>query len=139
MIHIIGEGGNTDRDALQVQTRERWNIPNFRKLESSTYMRALHEENLARHPRWQLRSIASGYNCMGLAFAARRTWIESDYFAKIVGDDGFREVSEGKVQPGDLIAYVRQREVLHVGVVLHTTADIARGTFDYTVLSKFGR
>ena len=61
-----------------------------------------------------------GYNCYGMVFATRRTAIyEDDQIPDILADDGYRQIHENEVRPGDIVLY---RDgglgLLHVALVL---------------------
>jgi hypothetical protein len=72
------------------------------------------------------------YNCHGLTFASRRTWIcKSSEIGKILRDDEYEQVELKDVLPGDVVIYVQNGDVEHSGVV------IASG-FVPVVLSKWG-
>lgn len=68
------------------------------------------------HRPWPSRK----YNCHGLSFAARRTTIESPLeIAKILKEDGYHQVPEDKVLPGDIVIYYESGDVAHSGIVVH--------------------
>ncbi len=96
---------------------------------------------LETHPDYKLRSLDSVYNCMGMVFASRRTWIEPDNFGMIVQDDGYVERKK-KVNalPGDVVVYriSSKGEVIHAGIVIAVDPDIEEGNVHLTVLSQFG-
>lgn len=46
------------------------------------------------------------YNCHGLVFASRRTWIDdASELGKILRDDGYVKVSENDIMLGDVLIY----------------------------------
>jgi len=59
------------------------------------------------------------YNCHGLSFASRRTWIDdSQEIAKILEDDEYDRVLYGEVQPGDVAIYHVDGDAEHSGIVV---------------------
>jgi len=74
------------------------------------------------------------YNCHGLTFAARRTWIEEPTeIKKIIEDDEYVEVRREQVLPGDVVVYYVGGDAEHSGIVV--------GRDDFAgplVLSKWG-
>ena len=69
-------------------------------------------------PRAQLRSARGNHNCMGLAFAARRTAIDIDHLPTILQEDGYRPLGDAEVpREGDLVAYRNEDGYSHVGLV----------------------
>lgn len=74
------------------------------------------------------------YNCHGLTFGSRRTWIdEATEVKKILLDDEYVEVGRGEVLPGDVVVYYVDGDVEHSGVVVDR-GDIAGPL----ILSKWG-
>jgi hypothetical protein len=58
------------------------------------------------------------YNCHGLTFGSRRTWIEAPEIAKILKDDEYDVVDLKFVLPGDIaIYYSANGEAEHSGLV----------------------
>ncbi|NJL95935.1 MAG: hypothetical protein HC915_20485 [Anaerolineae bacterium] len=89
----------------------------------------------------QFRSIRDTYNCTGMVFASRRTWIDESYVERILRDDGYRLVAHlGDVSKHDVVVYRDQAgQVAQVGMVINKHADLAQGTVEFTILSKWGR
>lgn len=59
------------------------------------------------------------YNCHGLTFASRRTWIEKPTeIQKILKDDDYRPVELSSVLPGDIAVYRTKGVIEHSGVVM---------------------
>lgn len=61
-----------------------------------------------------------GYNCYGMVFATRRTAIyDDDQIPDILADDGYRQIHENEVRPGDIVLYrERTHGLLHAALVL---------------------
>lgn len=60
------------------------------------------------------------YNCHGLSFASRRTWVTGTAtIERILKDDSYAEVDVDNVLPGDLIVYFDSEtgEIQHTGIV----------------------
>ncbi len=65
---------------------------------------------MSGHPNAIHRPIepCNTYNCHGLTFAARRTWIhEPSELLKILEDDDYEEVTNG-ILPGDIAIYIHE-------------------------------
>ena len=59
------------------------------------------------------------YNCHGLSFASRRTWIWSPAeIAKILTDDEYKKVDRTDVLPGDIVIYFTRGDAEHSGLVV---------------------
>lgn len=77
-------------------------------------------------------SATRQYNCHGLTFASRRTWIwRPSEIRKILQEDDYERVDPEGVLPGDIVVYVHKGDVEHSGIV------IAKG-LPPLVLSKWG-
>ena len=103
-------------------------------------MEAAQEDMQDHHPEARLRSLRSDYNCLGLVFANRRTWIDPDQLALILSDDGYRRVvDEGDLQPGDVVVYRSTGgAVVHVGIVSTLTPNLLTASWEVQVLSQWG-
>lgn len=78
------------------------------------------------------------YNCHGMTFASRRTWIfETDDINLIIKDDRYIEVSLVDVLPGDIILYFSNTgDVEHSGIVVVGPSQAALNV--PTIISKWG-
>ncbi len=141
-MHIIEPGSEKDKCSIKLETMKRRWIPNEqRKRRSPESMLAAKEMLLQSHPEWELRSLSSAYNCMGMVFASRRTWVEPDHFEMIVEDDGYVQRAQiAEAKPGDIAVYRSKKEanVIHVGVVIFIKPQLGSGDTDLIVLSQFG-
>ena len=91
------------------------------------------------HPSARLRSLTATYNCIGMAFANRRTCIEPHHVQMILEDDGYTEVHAADVAPGDLLIYCdRMGTISHVAVVISHEPDLAKARWKTTVISQWG-
>ena len=79
---------------------------------------------LADHPGVTIRSRDTTYNCLGLAFANRRTSIEPSDLRQLLADDDYRPTTRADAMSGDLVLYSAFGELSHVAIVTHRpTAD----------------
>jgi len=88
----------------------------------------------------QLRTLRSTYNCVGMVFANRRTFIEPEQIPMILQDDDYAEVIRTEeLMPGDVVLYKdpNSDDVKHVGLVL--SAEVMFEAKRIRVLSQFGR
>jgi hypothetical protein len=77
-------------------------------------------------------SSSRKYNCHGLTFASRRTWIAKALeVKKILEEDEYVLVNVQDVMPGDIVVYSQNGDAEHSGIV------IASG-FVPVILSKWG-
>lgn len=59
------------------------------------------------------------YNCHGLTFASRRTWIwKPSEIQKILMDDDYQSVELKDVLPGDIAVYLQNGDPEHSGIVV---------------------
>ena len=142
MSFIIGEGSERDSASIKLETKKkRWinNAQRFEKIPEQ--MRAAKAACLAVCPGAKTRSLSNTYNCYGLVFAARRTWVDEGEIEKILDDDGYKLVKDrASVRIGDVITY-RKREgypVLHVGIIWEIRSNLEAGDLKFVVLSQWG-
>ena len=116
---VIGAGSNKDRASVSLATIDGWRVPNERREER-------HPEALRAALRlWQHekpgiipRSMSSVYNCVGMAFANRRTWIDPYYIVIILKRDGYKRIENSEVQISDVVVYYKNSAAVHVGLVV---------------------
>jgi hypothetical protein len=139
---IIGAGNQTDRCSIPLATSNRRRIPNEQRMQRDpSSMAAARDMHLSAHPLWRVRSLRSTYNCMGLVFASRRTWIDPEHFNMIVGDDGYVERSNrNEAVAGDHAVYRNSTNgnVIHVGCIVEVRPDLKRARSELIVISQFG-
>ena len=125
---------------LDLATKRGNRIPNVqRRTRPPTSMTAAKDIVLGNHPTAEIRSLRSEYNCVGMVFAARRTWIEPEHVEMILREDEFRRVDESELKIGDVVIYrTDDREISHVGLIADITVMVARGHREITVLSQWG-
>ncbi len=127
MVHIIGGGGPTDRSSLHIETREGRRIPNERRPEMLPDRMASAAKQYRQTHGVELLSASAVYNCAGLVFGSRRTWIDVDDIDIPIKDDGFEDVSDPREwNVGDVVVYRGARgELTHVGVIHFVDLGIA--------------
>jgi hypothetical protein len=142
MVEVIGAGGPMDRASIGLSTRRGTNITNERRLERApAALRAASELWKKEYPNARLRSATAVYNCMGLVFASRRTWIDPVHLAAILKDDDYRKLAgPHEVQTGDIVVYLNRedRSASHVGVVVKIEPEIANASWNIMVMSQWG-
>lgn len=96
----------------------------------------------AKFPAIKLRSLTSEYNCFGMVFASRRTWIaDGDVVEKtIFPDEGFSKVAAlQEVKVGDVVVYRKTENgpIEHVGLVVEVKIPDPT-TYLFLILSQWG-
>jgi hypothetical protein len=144
-ILIVGQGGLSDPQAIEIQTRKGRRLRNERRLETPTAVRKEAVRIiLDNYKGTELISSTALYNCFGLAFAARRTWIHDEVEVKaVLEDDGFRPVSMERQfwEVGDVVLYCKgdgDIEIRHVAVIVEKRPIVGCGGFEIRVVSAWG-
>jgi hypothetical protein len=79
------------------------------------------------------------FNCHGLTFASRRTWIhQATEVQKILDDDDYHIVDRAKVKPGDVAIFTKNGEIGHSGIVVEVI-ELLGGLRVPRILSKWAR
>jgi hypothetical protein len=140
MAFLINPGGEDDKDSIDLATLKGNRIPNWQKGERAPEaMQAALGVVMDGHDGRVLRSLASTYNCIGMAFANRRTCIEPEQVPTILKEDGFVEVPQAAaVVTGDLVVYELDGDISHVALVVSNAPDLADGSSNIRVLSQWG-
>jgi hypothetical protein len=139
---LVHEGGQTDRRSLPLSTRKRNHIENLIRPEMPDeallagwqYCRGL-------HPHVILRSLSVRYNCVGMVFATRRTWIDPDQIPRILKDDEYKRLDDWNSTAcvGDIVLYRDEdNNIAHVGVIISIDPDFQSSKPSIRVLSKWG-
>ena len=103
MVYIVGEGGPNDPHRQPLATKKGTPIPNTRRLPQPPAAMAARAEAVRKgHPTAELRSLSSEYNCVGMALASRRAFVDIEHLTLILEEDGYRRVSDRDVVAGDL-------------------------------------
>ena len=126
---------------LPLATRVGRLIPNEQRTEAAPErMQAAMEIVTNNHPTAILRSLRSTYDCMGMVFASRRTWVDIEHLETFLTDDGYRRIQDNDLRTGDLVIYRDEfGEPAHVGIVHHVSPYRPDLTRDVYVLSQWGR
>src|SRR5438552_4240440 len=108
MSFLLNEGGETDKASICVNTRKNRFIRNVRRQEWTK--EALAEDLRkcrAQYPEIIIRSVTAVYNCVGMVFGVRRTWIDPDQIPMILEDDGYRHLPGlwDLARIGDVVIY----------------------------------
>src|SRR5262249_46882161 len=105
-------------------------------------MRARIEENKKKYPQIEMVSASARYNCYGMVFAARRTWIlHPEDVQAILEDDGYHPLPwhPATWQIGDVVLYTgKDGKLSHVGMIARKTIDVSASKIDVDVLSTWG-
>src|SRR5580700_7258569 len=120
-VTILGRGGPADRRSLELHTRAGNRIANERTPpRPPEAMRAAMEMMRKAHPTLVPRSLDATYNCVGMVFANRRTWIEPDQVQLVFDDDGYRKLDRmNDAMPGDVAVYRdASNDIVHVGLIV---------------------
>ena len=136
------QGNYINGPALALATRKGNPIPNEQPSpRAPVQMDAAKDMVLKANASACTRSLNSIYNCMGMVFASRRTWVEPDHLPMILADDGYRRVpNEADLQPGDVVVYRDEDgHVSHVGIVTVVRTNLQQATREVFVLSQWGR
>lgn len=142
-VYIIGAGGPDDKASIHLATRRNTFIRNERRREMAPNMLKEGADLWRRErPNARLRSASAVYNCMGMVFASRRTWIDPAELDLILKEDEYRPVTElAQVEIGDIVVYRDRSDhrVTHVGIIVHAKRDVEKGAYEITVISKWGK
>jgi len=138
---IINPGSPKDKAAIPLATKLGNHIPNERRLEQ---IPSILREGIVfcekNYSDIKLRSITATYDCLGMVFAARRTWIEDKYLDWILKEDNYRCLSNiTELERGDLVVYRNKGRASHVGIVVNIIRPLTKeAKWEVEVLSKWG-
>ena len=145
MPHIIDAGSDRDRNSLKLSTKKGNHITNeLRKEASPATLKAAQNLHKDQNPAARLRSSTATYNCMGMIFACRRTWVAPEFLSlclrKILKDDEYKKLERrDNLSIGDLVVYSdASGEITHIGAIASISPNIM-GKTKYETLSKWGR
>lgn len=125
---IITNPTSPRQNSIALQTKQGRDIENTQYFHISPY--DLHEsQKLIRdYNQARLRHDASAtYNCHGLTFASRRTWInETLQIIDILSDDNYVEINTKELLPGDIVIYYdsNYNEIYHSAIVIEEPTTI---------------
>ena len=99
----------------------RWQSDFFVRNRTDSLLRALEREEKRIIA---VRSTSDDmYNCVGLIFASRRAWIETNHLYELLRQDGYNRVVEREIVPGDLVVYTNNEVPTHVGLIMSIRRD----------------
>ncbi len=86
-----------------------------------------------------IRSVSSHmYNCVGMVFANRRTWLNVERLTWILQQDGYRRTTVGELHAGDIVVYTDDETPVHVGLIICVHPPLGN-ILNIRVLSKWGK
>jgi hypothetical protein len=137
---IIDRGGENDPNSIRLGTRRTKHIKNEMRAEwPPNQLREDLNRCLTSFPCLQPRSVSARYNCVGMVFATRRTWIDTEFVSQLLTDDEYRllaDKSQGQV--GDIAVYKSTGgDICHVGIIIKRDVDFASGAVKFLILSKW--
>jgi hypothetical protein len=140
MAFLINPGGPEDNRSIALATSKGRRIPNWQRAEHAPeQLKEAVRIATENHPGRQLRSLTATYNCIGMAFANRRSCVEPEQMPLILRDDEYSEVTRSAdVFPGDVVVYENDGEVSHVAVVVSNDPRVSDGTSIIRVISQWG-
>ena len=105
---------------LELHSRARQPIPNF---QATVLPAGIEVRDAARRREFPDADYRLGpsayYNCHGLAFAGRRTAIEShEAVTRLLDEDDYRLIQREQVLPGDLVIYYSDGDPEHSAIVV---------------------
>lgn len=140
MVHIIGQGGPDDKKALRLDTRKKNHIRNVQKMER-------HPDALSAGARIieatyngaKCVSATALYNCAGLVFGSRRTWVDIEISEWILREDDFQRLpNSADWDVGDVVVYRKGDTITHVARIRSIVRPIACGEIQVIVVSAWG-
>jgi len=140
-IFRIGEMPPNGRE-LALDAINGWHVPNLRPLydldPTQKYKaRVIFQQT---NPDAKLMSDSALYNCMGFAFASRRTIIDIDLLDDVLRADGYVRISnQDELGEGDLVVYTLNNRAVHVGIITTKIKGYQISVEKIIVLSKWGQ
>jgi hypothetical protein len=140
IIPLLDPGGESDKNAVLLGTRKTRHIPNEKRPEwSKEDLSSALQEARKLHPNAKHRSVTHTYNCVGMAFVTRRTWVDPEYVYTFLNDDDYQQIAQSEAQVGDVVVYKdRTGDVVHVGIVIQRDEDLKQAEIRLKILSKWG-
>lgn len=139
---IIGAGSPNDRNALRLETRSKRHIPNeMRREVHPDRLKASIEMFAKLCPNASIRSITAIYNCIGMIFGIRRTWIDPQHLETILPEDEYYKLSGVRdAEVGDIVLYRQEEstEITHIALIVKKDVKLSPASFDVKVMSKWG-
>jgi hypothetical protein len=108
---------------LDLSTRRQRHIRNMMNREPPLEGARLAIEQMKRDHKTAIHRDEVGpcntFNCHGLTFGSRRTWIDRTAdIQNILNDDDYIEIDRSKVKPGDIAIFRKNGEIDHSGIVV---------------------
>ena len=125
---------------IPLSTKKGTNVPNEQRLEQTPEsLRAAVDVCVGACPGIEPRSASSTYNCIGLVFASRRTWVDPEYVPLLLAEDGYYRVDIASAKLGDVVVYRNfAREITHAGIIVEKRPVLETAEWDVRVLSQWG-
>ena len=139
---IIAVGQQPLNDGIPLTTRKGTSISNYQDETAHNDAGSVDLKFRELYPKIvaERTELSGYYNCHGLVFAARRTWVyRLEEISTILEEDCYKEVVErADVLPGDVILYYdKEGDIEHSGIVVSASD---RGNLNVPlVVSKWGR
>ncbi len=138
---LLDPGSEQDERSIPLGTRKGTFIRNERRDELLPEQLQVGVDNCEQtHPSARLRSITGKYNCVGMVFASRRTWIDTDDVQQILEEDEYRLLPGlfEKADIGDVVVYKESGKIEHVGIIIEKRENPAKAMVSIKILSKWG-
>jgi hypothetical protein len=137
----LDPGSEHDKLSIPLGTRKRTFIKNqIRNEWAPEDLQAGIDNCRQTNPNVEVRSVTAVYNCVGMVFASRRTWVEPDYIPQILEEDGYQLLPGlfEKAEIGDVVVYKKSGQIEHVGIIIEKIENPADASVSFKVLSKWG-
>ena len=137
----LDPGSESDKRSIPLATRKGTFIRNERRDEWSPEDLQVGIDNCrGTNPNAVLRSATHKYNCVGMVFASRRTWVEPDYVMQFLEEDEYELLPNlfERAELGDVVVYKKAGKIEHVGIIIERIDHPANATSSFKILSKWG-
>ena len=137
---IINAGSQKDSNSIPLATKQGNHIPNEQRVEwSPSRLKSTVDFFSASFPDIKLRSVTVTYNCLGMVFAARRTWVDVEYLDMILREDGYQKLPNVyALKIGDVVIYKKNGSATHIAVVTNISRLLQQASIEVEVVSKWG-
>lgn len=133
---LLSQPGVTPIRPIGLHTKANNFIDNDQPLALSAFVKNQAKDFEQKYQKLKRRQVTDpSYNCHGLVFASRRTWIlKPQAVLQILAEDQYREVDRADVLPGDIMIYFLDEEPEHSAIVLEPPTEYK----DALVFGKWG-